>query len=113
MQCSGWPPPAIAAIMLRNARFRGSIRQRSVLPMYRSIGTMPSEAPAISASRSDRVAPSMVGDDRAEPETARPINSEPPLARDLRTRSALFDGLTADQLTELRSFCRERQFASG
>ena len=59
------------------------------------------------------MASSMVGDDRAEPETATSINSEPPLARDLRARSALFDGLTADQLTELRSFCRERQFAPG
>jgi CRP-like cAMP-binding protein/membrane protease YdiL (CAAX protease family) len=63
--------------------------------------------------RSGTVGPTIVGDERTDSETATPPGVEPQLSRNLRAQSALFDGVTAAQMVELRSICSERRFVPG
>jgi CRP-like cAMP-binding protein/membrane protease YdiL (CAAX protease family) len=58
------------------------------------------------------VGPSIVGDDRTDLDTAASAD-EPPLSRVLQEQSPLFAGVTAAQMVELRSVCREQRFAPG
>jgi CRP-like cAMP-binding protein len=55
----------------------------------------------------------MVGDSSDGPEIAVPIDAEPPPNSGIWERSAVFDGVTTDQIAELRARCREQQFAPG
>jgi CRP-like cAMP-binding protein/membrane protease YdiL (CAAX protease family) len=71
------------------------------------------EASVISALRSVSVSPSIADKDPEKSDTARPIDTGPPQSGDLWARSTLFDGVTTDQLIELRSFCRECKFVPG
>jgi CRP-like cAMP-binding protein/membrane protease YdiL (CAAX protease family) len=59
------------------------------------------------------VGPSIVEDQRTVQETAGQAGVEPLLSRTLREQSALFQGVTAPQMVELRSICVERRFAIG
>jgi CRP-like cAMP-binding protein/membrane protease YdiL (CAAX protease family) len=63
--------------------------------------------------RSGAVGPVIVGNDRLDLETTNSTDVEPPLSRTLREQSALFEGVTAAQMVELRSICSEREFAPG